>query len=198
MTPEKLREIYGDPSERAARKEIDYLDHHCRAIIAASPFLILATSDGTNLDVSPKGDPAGFVKVVDDHHIEIPDRPGNNRIDGLLNILQHPNVSLIFLIPTVRETLRIIGTAEITDAPEVLERHSLNGKLPITVTRIKIERAFSHCGKAPLRAKLWEPETWPSERPVASLYEIIKEHADMEVPQVNEDQLTEMYKETLY
>ncbi len=198
MTSEQLEAIYGTPSALPANKVIDHLDHHCRDFIKASPFLILATSDGSGLDVSPKGDPAGFVEVIDDHHLEIPDRPGNNRIDGLLNILKHPKVALIFLIPTVGETLRVNGHAEILDAPEVLERHAINGRVPLTVTRVKVEKVLSHCGKAPLRSGLWKPDTWPSERPVAGLYDIIRDHAATDTPEMTEDQVEAMYKETLY
>ncbi len=198
MTPDRLKEIYGTASARPANKVIDHLDHHCRDFIAASPFVVLATSDGINLDVSPKGDPAGFIKVIDDHHLEIPDRPGNNRLDGLFNILKHPQVGLIFLIPTVGETLRVSGHAEITEDPKVLEAHAVNGRLPLTVTRVKVDKALSHCGKALLRSGMWKPETWAAERPVAGLYDIIRDHAAMETPEMTEDEVEAMYKETLY
>ena len=99
MTPERLRELYGEPTPRAAAKVIDRFDRHCRAFIGSATLLVLATTDGDTLDVSPKGDPAGFVIVEDDHHLLLPDRPGNNRIDGMMNILKNPAVSLIFMIP---------------------------------------------------------------------------------------------------
>jgi PPOX class probable FMN-dependent enzyme len=198
MTPERLAEIYGAVHEKAAAKVIYHLDHHCRDFMAASPFVVWATSDGTNLDVSPKGDPAGFIKVVDDHHLEIPDRPGNNRLDGLLNILKHPKVAIIFLIPTVGETLRVNGHAEIVEDQETLEAHAMNDRLPLTVTRVKVEKVLSHCGKAPLRAGLWKPETWPAARPVAGLYDIIRDHAQMDAPDMTEAQVEKLYKDTLY
>ncbi len=198
MTQERLREIYRTPNELPTNKVIDHLDHHCRDFIAASPFVVLATSDGTNIDVSPKGDPAGFVKVLDDHTMEIPDRPGNNRLDGLINILKHPKVAVIFLIPTVGETLRVGGHAEIVEDEATLQAHAVNGRLPLTVTRVTVEKALSHCGKAPLRAGLWKPESWPSERPVAGLYEIVRDHAKRDAPEMTEAQVTDMYNKSLY
>ena len=112
MTPDKLRRLYGEVSPRAAAKVIPAFDAHCKRFVEHATFLVLATSDGTNLDVSPKGDPAGFVEVESDTTLLIPDRPGNNRIDGLMNILAHPKVALILMIPDVSETLRVNGTAE--------------------------------------------------------------------------------------
>lgn len=200
MTPEHLRTLYGDVSKAADAKVIDHLDHHCRAFIENSPFFVLATTDGGNLDTSPKGDPKGFVVVEDDHHLVIPDRPGNNRIDGLLNILKNPNVALIFLIPTVNETLRINGTAEIIDDAKVCARHAIKGRVPKTVTRVKVDEVFTHCGKAPLRAGLWKPETWPTKRPVANLYDMVKDHVQgqAEVATKTDEQVIERYNETLY
>jgi PPOX class probable FMN-dependent enzyme len=136
----RLREIYGPALPRSLAKEMDHLDAHCRSFIAASPFLLVATSDGARLDVSPKGDRPGFVVVEDDRHLLIPDWPGNSRIDGLRNILAHPQVGLIFLVPAVRETLRVNGSATIHDDPEVLELCALNGRLPLTVLRLGSRR----------------------------------------------------------
>ncbi|MEE4237475.1 MAG: pyridoxamine 5'-phosphate oxidase family protein [Anderseniella sp.] len=194
----QLAEIYGAPSARAAGKVIDRLDAHCRQFIASSPFLVLATSGGSALDVSPKGDPAGFVQVEDDHHLIVPDRPGNNRIDGLLNLLENPAVALIFFIPSVDETLRVNGTAEIRDDDELRHRCGLNGKLPRTVLRVRVQEVFSHCGKAPLRAGLWKPETWPAKRPVATLNEIIRDHSGQAVESIEQAAVDELYRRTLY
>jgi len=113
MTPEKLRQLYGNPSPHAAAKVIPSFDKHCRQFIEHSTFLVIATSDGANLDISPKGDPAGFVKVETDKTLLRPDRRGNNRIDGMMNILRHPKVALIFLVPTVGETLRVPAFASV-------------------------------------------------------------------------------------
>ena len=198
MTEARLRELYGKATPRSAAKVIRTLDRHCREFIANSPFLVIATSDGETLDASPKGDPAGFVIVEDDTHLLLPDRPGNNRIDGMLNILRNPKVALLFLIPSVNETLRINGHATIHDDPELCERGALNGRAPKTVMRIAVEEIFVHCGKAPLRAGLWKPESWPASRPVATLNEIVRDHAQMEVGATDQAAVDEMYARTLY
>ena len=130
VSEKSLRELYGDISPVAAVKTIDSLDENCMKFIANSTFCILATSDGNALDVSPKGDPAGFVKVVDKKSLIIPDRPGNNRIDGLLNLLKHPNIGMLFLIPTIDETLRVNGTAEIIMDSKICSKYALNGRIP--------------------------------------------------------------------
>jgi PPOX class probable FMN-dependent enzyme len=198
MTPEKLREIYGPVVPRAAVKDITRFDKHCRQFIEHSPFVLIATSDGSNLDLSPKGDPAGFVTVESDTILLIPDRLGNNRIDGLLNILEHPKVALLFLIPTVTETLRVNGRAEITDDPNICKQFEYNGKIPLTVIRVHAEQIFTHCGKAPLRAGLWKPETWLSARPVATLGEIIRDHTGLHVDSIEQSAVDELYRDTLY
>lgn len=198
MTEERLREIYGNPSERAAKKVIHSLDQHCRDFIENSSFLILATTDGRNLDVSPKGDPAGFVAVEDDTHLLLPDRPGNNRLDGMMNLIKQPSVAMIFLVPSVNETLRINGSAEIIEDPEILLRFAVKGRSPKTVLRITVRDIFSHCGKAPLRAGLWKPESWPQERPVATLNEIVRDHAEMDVGPVDQNAVDELYRNSLY
>lgn len=197
-TEEELRALYGAASPRAAAKVIGHLDRHCRQFIANSPFMVLATSDGEVLDVSPKGDPAGFVQVEDDHHLIVPDRPGNNRIDGMLNLLRNPAVALIFLIPTVDETLRVNGMAEIRDDEDLRQLCALNGKLPKTVLRVGVREVFSHCGKAPLRGGLWKPDTWPAQRPVATLNEIIRDHSGVQVDSIEQSAVDELYRKTLY
>ena len=194
-----LRDLYGDVSSVAAVKTIDYLDNNCLSFIENSTFCVLATSDGLNLDVSPKGDPAGFVKVLDKKTLVIPDRPGNNRIDGLLNLLKYPKIGLLFLIPSVDETLRINGSAEIIIDPNFCKSYSLNGRAPKSVTKVSIDEAFLHCGKAPLRAGLWKPKTWPVIRPVPNLYEMVKGHAKgHQVPDLSQEQIELNYKKTLY
>ena len=198
MTPERLREIYGDVHPKAAAKVIDRLDKHCRDFIANATLVVMATTNGDQLDVSPKGDPAGFVKVEDDRHLMIPDRLGNNRLDGMLNILKNPSVSLLFIVPTVTETLRINGTAEISEDPQLCARFELNGRAPKTVLRIRADKILSHCGKALLRGGIWKPETWPQERPLATLYEIVRDHSGLVVDDVSQSAVDDLYKETLY
>ena len=198
MTPEKLREIYGDVSPHAAAKTISRFDKHCRQFIEHSTFLFLATSDGANLDVSPKGDHAGFVKVETDQTLLIPDRPGNNRIDGLLNILAHPKVAICFMIPSVTETLRVNGIAEICDDSKLCDKFKINNRSPKTVLRVTANEIFTHCGKAPLRAGLWRPDTWPADRPIPTLYEIVQDHSKMEITNTDQSYIDQRYQETLY
>jgi uncharacterized protein len=194
----ELRALYGETHPRAAKKVIDRLDGHCRAFIAASPFVLVATTDGSRLDVSPKGDPAGSVVVEDDRHLLIADRPGNNRIDGLVNVLKHPRVGTIFLIPGVRETLRVNGTATIHADPELLARCRMNGRLPITVLRIEVEEVFLHCAKALLRARLWEPASWPETRPVPTMSDMIRDHVNEDLPHEPDEAMVARYATMLY
>ena len=198
MTQQRLRELYGEPSPRAAAKVITHFDRHCREFIANATFLVLATTDGEGLDLSPKGDRAGFVKVEDDQHLLLPDRPGNNRIDGMMNILHNPRVSLLFMIPTVSETLRVNGLATILEDPDVCSQFAIKGRNPKTVLRIQADKILTHCGKAPLRAGFWKPDTWPKARPVASLNEMIRDHSGLAVESITQESVDEMYKKTIY
>ncbi|WP_299545942.1 pyridoxamine 5'-phosphate oxidase family protein [uncultured Tateyamaria sp.] len=198
MTPERLRELYGEVHQRAAAKVITSFDQHCRQFIEHATFLVLATSDGQNLDISPKGDPAGFVTVESDTTLLLPDRPGNNRIDSLLNILAHPKVALLFLIPTVDETLRVNGTAEISDDPALCDRFQVNGRSPKTVLRITADEIYTHCGKAPMRGGLWKPDSWPSNRPVATLLEMLRDNTSLPDERTGQDAVEKMYRDTLY
>ena len=197
-TEDRLREIYGEVSPRAAAKLIDHIDGHCRAFIDASPFLMIATGDGDRLDVSPKGDRPGFVVVEDHRHLLIPDWPGNNRIDGMRNILAHPRVGLIFLIPGVRETLRVNGAATIHDDPELLGHCAHNGRLPLTVIRVAVEEVFLHCAKALMRSGLWQTDTWPESRPVPSMGVMINDHATMDGLIESDDEMIARYSKALY
>lgn len=197
MTPDRLRALYGEVSPRAAAKVIHSFDGHCRQFIGQSTFMLIATTNGRELDVSPKGDPAGFVEVESDRTLLIPDRRGNNRIDGLLNILANPQVALLFLIPTVDETLRVNGTAEILEDPAICDRFKVNGQPPKTVIRVTAAEIFTHCGKAPMRAGLWKPEGWPAVRPVPTLGVMIRDHAGMDSP-VQQDAVEDEYRRTLY
>jgi PPOX class probable FMN-dependent enzyme len=194
----ELRALYGETHPRAAKKVIDRLDGHCLAFIAASPFVLIATTDGCRVDVSPKGDPAGSVVVEDDRHILFADRPGNNRIDGLLNVLKHPRVGTIFLIPGVRETLRVNGMATIHAEPELLERCAVNGRLPVTVLRLEVEEVFLHCAKALLRSRLWEPASWPAERPVPVMSDMIRDHCKEDLAHEPDEDMVRRYATMLY
>ena len=152
-----LERLYGAPAGAAVEKEISYLHLHYRALIAASPFVVLATSGPGGLDTSPRGDPAGFVTVEDEKTLLIPDRRGNNRIDSLRNIVSNPHVALLFLIPGVGETLRVNGRALISTAPALLERFSVGGKLPRSVIVVHVDTVFFQCARAIFRSRLWDP-----------------------------------------
>jgi hypothetical protein len=159
---DELRELVGRPTSRAALKERSVLDEHCRAFIARSPFLLMATAspDG-RCDVSPKGDSPGFVLVLDDHRLVIPDRPGNKRLDGMMNLVTNPYVGLIFIVPGREETLRVNGRACITRDPELLERAAVQGKTPLLAVGVEVEQCFLHCAKAFRRSHLWKHDEWP-------------------------------------
>ena len=169
MNEKRLREIYGPAKEKAASKILNKLDRHCIGFIENSSFVIIGTLNDQNIDLSPKGDPYGFVKVISEKFLEIPDRPGNNRIDGLLNIVKNNFISLLFFIPSVNETLRVQGEALITEDLDTRERHRLKSNIPKTVLQIKVTQAHLHCGKSMLRGSLWDPKRWPNTRPIPCL-----------------------------
>lgn len=197
MTPERLRELYGDVPEASAKKVIDHIDDHVRQFLAACPYIVLATSNGRSLDVSPKGDPAGFLAVENEKTLILPDRPGNNRLDGMLNILINPKVALLLLIPTVRETMRIKGTAEIHDDVELTQRYARNGRTPKTVLRIHVDKVMTHCGKSALRAGLWKPESWPAARPVANQSEMLRDHTQLDMEILTDTEIEQRYRDAL-
>ena len=155
-TTDELAAHYAKPLERALKKELDHVDGLGRAFIAASPFLVLATSGEAGLDCSPKGDPPGFVQVSEDGRtLLIPDRRGNNRLDGLKNIVENPRIALIFFIPGANETYRVNGRANVSADPALRRRFAVNGKEPATVIVVAVEQAFPHCPKALVRSDLW-------------------------------------------
>jgi PPOX class probable FMN-dependent enzyme len=156
-TFEDLAAIYKQPTERLIKKELDYVDALGRAFIAASPFVVLATGSLQGLDCSPKGDKPGFVQVEDDGRtLLIPDRPGNNRIDGLKNLIEDQRIGLIFLAPGANETFRVNGRARISLDPNLKRRFAVGGKEPRTVIVVTVEQAFQHCPKALVRSDLWK------------------------------------------
>jgi uncharacterized protein len=153
-----LDALYGVPSEGALRKEVDYIHPHYRAFIDAAPFVAVATAGPGGLDVSPRGDPAGFVVVEDAHTLLLPDRRGNNRVDSLRNLIHDPRIALLFLIPGIGETLRVNGRASISVDPALLARFPAQGKLPRSVIVVRAERVYFQCPKALVRSALWNPD----------------------------------------
>ncbi len=156
-TAEQLEQLYGEVFAPAIVKEIDHVNAHYRAFIEAAPFFALATSGPDGLDCSPRGDPAGFVRVHDEKTLLIPDRRGNNRIDSLRNLVHDPRVALLFLIPGCGETIRVNGRAKISRDPALCESFVLEGKTPRCVLVVTVERVFYQCAKAIVRSKLWDP-----------------------------------------
>ena len=174
---EALEKLYGGPSGAAVAKEIDYLHPHYQKLIAASPFFVLATGGPDGMDASPRGDAPGFVEVVDEKTLHIPDRRGNNRVDSLRNIVANPRVALLFLIPGIGETLRVNGRAEISTDPALLERFGVEGKLPRSVLVVRVDTVFFQCARAIFRSKLWEPERRVERRSLPSLGTILSDIA---------------------
>jgi PPOX class probable FMN-dependent enzyme len=167
---QQLRDVLGHPGERAVLKQQSRLDEHFRAFIAGSPFLLLGTANAAGqCDVSPKGDEPGFVKVLDETHLAIPDRIGNNRLDGMRNILQNGHVGLLFLIPGREDTLRVNGRAWIVQDDDLLDHMVVRGKRPPFAIGVEVEEAFMHCPRAFMRAGLWKPESWPDPTAVPSM-----------------------------
>lgn len=171
-----LRDIFGQPGDGAVRKQIAQLDKHCRRFIELSPFLCIGTADRNGkADVSPRGDPAGFVQVLDDKTIIIPDRPGNNRLDTMSNIMENPNVGILFMIPGFEDSLRVNGRATIVRDPDVLRKAAVNGKEPKVAIRVTVDEAFLHCAKAFKRSRLWEADAIVDRSAMPSLGKMILE-----------------------
>lgn len=176
----ELRDLIGAPMPRAVTKELRALHAHHRAWIEAAPFCLIATAgaDGT-CDVSPKGDPAGFALVLDDTTIAIPERPGNRRADGYLNVLSNPHIGLIFMVPGREETVRVNGRARlIRDAP-FFDRMIVKGHRPQLALLVDVEQVFFHCAKAFKRSALWRPETWPEPASLPRMPQIVKDIQDI-------------------
>jgi len=194
-----LTELYGAPSPGAIAKEVNYLHPHYQAMIAASPFMALATSGPDGLDVSPRGDPAGFVAVADDRTLLIPDRRGNNRVDSLRNIVHDPRVALLFLIPGVGETLRVNGRADISVRPDLLQRFAFRDTLPRSVIVVHVETVYFQCPKALVRSELWNPERHVARRSLPSTGTILAEVSAGKVGGAQYDRdYPERLRQTLY
>jgi uncharacterized protein len=196
-----LRSLYQPPMELSLLKQLDHLDSHCRNFLAHSPFCVIAsTRPGKGTDVSPRGDAPGFVRVLDDHTIAIPDRPGNNRLDTMSNIVADAEVGLLFFIPGIDETLRINGTARLSYDRELLTAAAVNGREPRLVIIVTVKEAFLHCGKALKRSKLWHEDYRIDKRNFPSLGRMIVEQTkpkNLTVAQADEV-VEEGYRNKLY
>ncbi len=194
-----LRAHMGQISPLAERKVLLSLDHHCRRFIELSPFLVLATADADgHVDASPRGDPPGFVRVLDDTTLLIPDRLGNNRVDTFANLLSAPGIGLIFFVPGVDETLRVNGTGQISTEPDALSASALHGKTPRTGLLVSIHEVFFHCGKALKRARLWSPDAQIDRADFPTLGRILADQTRDITPEEADAKMVVAYRDRLY
>lgn len=175
---DELRAIVGEPRKAQQTKAITALDGHCRRWIAASPFVVIASAGSSGrMDISPKGDPAGFVRVLDDTNVAVPDRPGNKRLDTFKNVLENPQLAMIFLVPGRAETLRLMGRAVISTEPQLLASLAERGRDPALALVVTIDEVMFHCGKSMIRSQLWQPDHWPDVDGLASYAECLADQA---------------------
>ena len=198
---EEIRDCYGEAMNLSVQKVIRVLDQHARAFIERSPFLTLATCGANgDLDVSPRGDPAGFVKVLDDRTLAIPDRPGNRRLDSITNVAETERVALLFLIPGFDDTLRVNGRAKISRDPELLQMMVVQGKPALSAIVVTVEEVYMHCAKAFIRSRLWKPDAIQDRRTFPSLGQIIADQvkqAELDVAETDRS-IDQGYRENLY
>lgn len=197
----ELREIMGFPNERSVKKQLAALDKHCVAYIARSPLVLVGTTGANGAcDVSPRGDAPGFVQVLDDKTIVLPERPGNRRIDTLQNILATGQIGMLFLIPGVEETLRVNGRACLTRDEAILERCVAHDKRPVIAIGVEVTDCYLHCAKAFKRSRLWQPETWPPAGSVPTLAEMLHDQICPTDGTVEEwaESIQESYAKNLY
>ncbi|UGS38013.1 MSMEG_1061 family FMN-dependent PPOX-type flavoprotein [Capillimicrobium parvum] len=201
LAADALREQYGEPSPIALALIKDHLDEVHRQFVAHSPLVCIATVDEEGAPtVSPKGDAPGFVTVLDERTLLLPDRPGNNKILTLSHAAADPRVALLFFVPGVREMLRVHGDAEVTQEPSLLEHGRANGRLPPSALLVRVRTAYLHCGKAAIRAKLWDPERHVEPGTLPSLGKVLTEQRLVETRDTEAlDELVEQtYRQTLY
>ena len=175
-TEDELRRRVGPAGELVEAKELDHLDAHCAAFIALSPMVVVSSADDEGrCDASPRGDTAGFVRVLDDTHLLLPERRGNRRVDTLANVVANPRVGLLFLVPGTSETLRVNGRARIIDDPQLLTPSARGGRVPELGVLVNVEEVFFHCARALLRSSLWHPDTWPDRSALPTLGQILSD-----------------------
>jgi PPOX class probable FMN-dependent enzyme len=197
--PQSLRAHFGQISPMAEKKVLPGIDRHASHFIALSPFLVIATADADGrVDASPRGDPPGFVRVIDPKTLLLPDRPGNNRVDSFANLLSNPGVGLIFFVPGIEETLRVNGTATATTDPAVLAGSDVNGKTPKTGLLINVDEVFFHCAKALKRSRLWDPAAQIERSTFPTLGRIIADQQKGFVAEEVEERIEVAYRERLY
>jgi hypothetical protein len=194
-----LREVYDQPTELSIRKELDHLDKHAQDFIGRAPFVVVSTCDADGWpDASPRGDAPGFVGVVDERRLHLPDRPGNNRLDSFQNLIANPRIGLLFLVPRRLETLRVNGTARLVTDPEVLQKHAVRGKPARAVVEITTTAVYFQCGKAVVRSGLWQEARWPSIEGLATFAEALTDQIKGIEKPVVESRLEDSYRNKLY
>jgi PPOX class probable FMN-dependent enzyme len=197
-TLEQLRTLYASPKERAIKKQLASLDRHCKRYISLSPFVVLSSMGGDEvLDASPRGGAPGFVKVMDDNTLLIPDSPGNNRLDTLENIIHTGRLGLLFLIPGVDETLRVNGAADLSVAPADIAQCTTEVRAPKLVIRVNVQQAYLHCAKAFMRSKLWESESRIERSQLPTMVDMINEQAAIEGVFETHEEIMQRYRNEL-
>jgi PPOX class probable FMN-dependent enzyme len=197
-TLEQLRTLYAAPKERAVKKQLALLDRHCKHYISLSPFVVLSSMGGDEvLDASPRGGPPGFVKIIGDNTLLIPDSPGNNRLDTLENIIHTGRLGLLFLIPGVDETLRVNGSADLSVAPADIAQCTTEVRAPKLVIRVNVQQAYLHCAKAFMRSKLWESESRIERSQLPTMVDMINEQAAIEGVFETHEEIMRRYRNEL-
>lgn len=198
-TPEQLAAIFAPVGDASRKKEVSYIHPLYQEFIEASPFAVLATSGPDGLDASPRGDPPGFIRVVDQHTLLLPERRGNNRADSLYNIVSDPRIALFFLVPGHGETLRVNGKASISIQPDLLDSFAVDGRPPMCVIVIKVESVFFQCARAIQRSKLWDTSTQENKPPLPTAGTILSALTDAAIDGQKYDQeLGARQQATLY
>lgn len=193
----ELRALFPPPGGRSVRKQLGRLDRHCRQFVGLSPFVVIATSNGENLDASPRGGPPGFVRIVDDVTFHIPDSPGNNRLDSLTNIVMTPKIGLLFLIPGVDETLRVNGSARVTADPCVLRQFDGMSRPPRVVIEVAVEEVYLHCAKALMRSRLWSDDARVERSVLPTMGEMLAEQLGSPHAHETQEEMVARYRKDL-
>jgi len=189
-----LRMLYAEPKERSLRKQLDRLDVHCRRFVELSPLVVLASVDSQGrVDASPRGGDPGFVTVEDERTLLLPDRPGNNRLDSLANIVERPEVGLLFFVPGVDEMLRVNGEAELRDDADLLERFTTNSRTPRTVLAVHVREAYLHCAKALMRSRLWDPGAQIDRAEIPTMGEMLRDQIGTEIQLETQEEMLARY-----
>jgi uncharacterized protein len=193
-----LRALHAPPKERTLRKQLDHLDRHCRRFIELSPFVVMATAGAEGrLDATPRGGEPGFVTVADERTLLLPDRRGNNRLDSLTNLTEHPEIGLLFMIPGIDESLRVNGAVELRTDADLVQPFRVGRSAPTVVLRIEVREAYLHCGKAMMRSRLWSPEAQVERSALPTLGVMLREQTGVG-PAESQAQMVARYRNELY